>query len=56
MKSRRTRTQTRTGVIVLAIFLVMLTTVVSVGYRIVCRAEPDLSLCPFCDQTVQHNR
>jgi hypothetical protein len=59
MKSRRTRTQIKTGVMMVCILILIPLTismlvVTAVDAYKAKYPEPDLSLCPFCDQPVQH--
>jgi hypothetical protein len=59
MKSRRTRTQISTGVMMVCILILipltisMLVVMATDAYK-AKYPEPDLSLCPFCDQPVQY--
>lgn len=61
MKSRRTRTQIKTGVMMVCILILIPLTismlvVTAVDAYKAKYPEPDLSICPFCSQTVPHNR
>jgi hypothetical protein len=61
MKSRRTISQIKTGVMMVCILILMPLTismlvVAAVDAYKARYPEPDLSLCPLCSQPVPHNR
>ena len=61
MKSRKTRTQISTGVMMVCILILipltiaMLVVMATDAYK-AKYPEPDLSICPFCSQTVPHKQ
>jgi hypothetical protein len=53
MRMRKRSKQASLGFLILVLYVGMLLTIGLVGYKIVYYPEPDLSLCPLCNRSVE---